>query len=308
MRSIARRLGYHGSVERIHRSINGVFRVESGPVIRIACTDPKLNHHVSHLADFFEAHELPAIRLHPQYRTPVEIFDTNATIWTDAGRQQKDSRADAKIIGKLLKIFHSMKVPNHIEIPKWDPLTDWEKRISNNQGLTESERCTLKRLIQLLKIEGQTINIQNTHLIHGDPEPSNLIWNGNEWIWCDFDTCRLGPIEADLAASWAGEFCFGRKDEWAKTLDGYGLSQSPQGPLWEYCQKIKLLSHVIGGLGHSTTKGNARSEFVRRLTDVAQLIENPTTNTKPQWTPFSKMTALDLENGISINALSNAQS
>jgi hypothetical protein len=92
-----------------------------------------------------------------------------------------------------------------------------------------------------------------------------------------------------LAASWAGEYCFGRDGEFAGTLLGYGLTSVPKGPVFDHAVHTKLLFHAIGGLPHAATEGFARGELTRRLNDVYK----GDFSERFDWTPFAEMVALD---------------
>lgn len=227
-------------------------------MVRIARSDamtfrvPKVVQVARWLAD----EDVPAVRLLPGVPAPVRAGTALATVWVDAGpgAEPPPSTAD---LGAVLRRLHALTPPSPA-LPRWDPLGDVRRRMSDAEALDPADRAFLEGLTDRVAADLGAVRYRlGTTVIHGDAHLGNLITTpSGEVIVCDFDSVCLGPAEWDLMPVAVGVLRFGHPPERQALLAAtYGVDVTR----WDgfealrAVRELKLVTSVLPVLASSPT-------------------------------------------------------
>ncbi|MEV0734173.1 phosphotransferase [Polymorphospora sp. NPDC050346] len=116
-------------------------------------------------------------------------------------------------------------------LPRWDPVSYARRRITDADGLPDTDRQILLDWCDRLAPRIDALHAQgSTTLIHGDAHVGNLLRDANgQPVLCDFDATSSGPWQADLVAVPVGEARFKRAGPTAALPPPTGMT-SPSIP------------------------------------------------------------------------------
>ncbi|WP_176968586.1 phosphotransferase enzyme family protein [Amycolatopsis xylanica] len=262
-------LGFDAQGARLLRfTNNAVYALDgAGVVIRIVGSRA-LRHRVGkvvRVAEHFERHGVPAIRLLPGVHQPLWIAGHLLTVWTevpDTGREP--TAAD---LAQLLRQVHALPPPD--DIPDWAPLDAVRARVADAEELDDGDRRFLLRRCAEVEAELAELDFALPRgLVHGDAHTGNVICGPSGPVLCDFDSACLGPREWDLTPMAVGRERFGDSEERYREFAGvYGFDVTswPGFSVLRAVRELKLTTSVLPIL---RSHPDVRDELRRRLDDL----------------------------------------
>jgi aminoglycoside phosphotransferase (APT) family kinase protein len=247
---------------------NAVYVLESAPVVLRIVGSRTLRHRAAKVvavAEHFERHGIPAIRLLPGVAQPLQVGEHVVTAWhyvEPAGRG-----ATAEDLGRLLRRVHALPPPP--DVGQWAPLVDVRARVADAEELDAGDRRFLLR--RCAEIEAALDELEfplPPALIHGDAHPGNVIVGPDGPVLCDFDSACVGPPEWDLTPLAVGRERFGDPaGRYRMLADVYGFDVAswPGFAVLRAARELKLTTSVLPILrSHPQVGGELR----RRLADL----------------------------------------
>ncbi|HVV23734.1 MAG TPA: aminoglycoside phosphotransferase family protein [Pseudonocardiaceae bacterium] len=248
---------------------NAVFRLRADPVVVRIAGSTALRHRVRKVVDvagWLADNGVPAVRLLPGVRQPVEVGDYLATVWEavpDSGRQ-----ATTKDLATLLKQVHELPTP-HIDLPSWEPLDDVRRRLGDAEELDPADRRFLEDRCERLAERLATLDYPLAPaVVHGDAHLGNLIAGPNGPVLCDFDSTCIGPPEWDLTPIPVGVHRFGSSRRAARQFArryGFDVVRWPGFAVLREVRELKLATSVLPIL---RSNPHVVPELRRRLASV----------------------------------------
>lgn len=219
-------------------------------MVRIA-TSAAMNHRlpkVVQVARWLEDTGVPAVRLLPGIPAPVAAGGARATVWVDVGPGAPPTPTAAEL-GAALRRLHALPPPGPA-LPRWDPLDDVRRRMSDAEALAADDRTFLEDLIGRVDAGLRTVRYRlPTAVIHGDAHLGNLIRRQDgQVVLCDFDSVSIGPAEWDLVPLALGTMRFGFPPSWhAQLADAYGTDVTAWDgwPVLRTVRELKLVTSVL---------------------------------------------------------------
>lgn len=248
---------------------NAVFRLATAPlVVRIVASNA-LRHRVNkvvRVATWLAENEVPAVRLAPGVRQPVQVGEYLATVWEavpEGGRQPR-----GRELGKLLRRIHELPEPA-TWLPSWHPLDDVRRRIGEADGLNAADLAFLLERCDEVAGRLATLELPSARsLLHGDAHLGNLIPSPAGPVLCDFDSSCYGPPEWDLTPLAVGVVRFGepvgRYRELVRTY-GVDVTELDGFQVLREVRELKLITSVLPIL---SSRPEVRPELFRRIGDV----------------------------------------
>ena len=298
LREICARAGLDDSgAILVKRTVNAVYRLpRAGAVVRItgsaamAHRAPKVVRVARWLAD----RDVPAVRLMPGVRAPVEAGGHIATVWVDAtprGRPVPGPAPDAADLAGLLRTLHGLgfglgfglgSPPSPPSppppLPRWDPLDDVRRRLSDAEILPLAGRRFLERRAERIGTALRSVHYAlPTTVIHGDAHLGNLIRaSDHRVLLCDFDATCLGPAEWDLVPVAVGRLRFGHDPRVHHALCaeyGFDVTAWDGFAVLRAVRELKLVTSVLPVLASSASVAaqfRTRLDSLRRGDDTAR--------------------------------------
>ncbi|MEC3982106.1 phosphotransferase family protein [Amycolatopsis sp. H20-H5] len=249
---------------------NAVYALADAPVVVRIVGSTKLRHRVGTVvlvAQHFERHDVPAIRLLPGVEQPLRVGEHLVTMWrrvADTGRL-----ATGADLASLLRKVHALPPPEGL--PDWAPFAAVRARVSDAEELGEGDRRFL--LERCAEVEAALAELDfplPRGLVHGDAYPGNIICGPDGPVLCDFDSSCVGPPEWDLTPLAVGRERFGdppgRYRSLAETY-GFDVTTWPGFTVLRAVRELKLTTSVLPILRSRPT---VRPELRRRLDDLRQ--------------------------------------
>ena len=212
---------------------------------------------VVRVARWLAAEQVPAVRLLPAVPAPVTVGGARATIWVDAG-PGGPRPPDGADLGQALRRLHALRPPPGLDLPRWDPMDDVRRRLSDAEALAPADRAFLEARTDEVTAALRTVRYRlPTTVIHGDAHLNNLITTlDGQVLLCDFDSVSLGPAEWDLIPVAVGRLRFGHPpDRHAQLAAGYGVDITTwEGfPVLRAVRELKLVTSVLPILASNPT-------------------------------------------------------
>lgn len=201
---------------------NAVFRLREHDVVVRIVLAPSLAHRaktVVSAAEWLAEHEVPAVRLLPGVHQPVVAGGYVATLWQAVPEVGEPT---GEHLGELLRRLHALPAPS--TLPRWDPVADVHRKVTDAEELGSSDREFLLRRCESL---GRRLTEQRFRLpwsvVHGDAHLGNLIVGPDGPVLCDLDSMCLGPAEWDLTPLAVGRLRMGHPpDRYRELMAAYG--------------------------------------------------------------------------------------
>jgi len=240
---------------------------------------------VVQVARWLATQDVPAVRLFPGVPAPVRAAGALATIWCDASPGGRPPSAapppSSADLGRMLRRLHSL-VPPLPALPRWDPLDDVRRRMSDAEALPPADRVFLANLTERVAADLRTVDYQlPPTVIHGDAHLGNLIRTpSGEVVVCDFDAVSIGPPEWDLTPVAVGTARFGYPSWWQPLLAasyGFDVTRWDGFPVLRAVRELKLVTSVLPILASNPT---AAAQFRVRLDSLRS------GDTTVRWSPY----------------------
>ncbi|WP_349305860.1 phosphotransferase [Pseudofrankia sp. DC12] len=211
---------------------------------------------VVQVARWLAAEGVPAVRLLPGVPAPIRAGEALATAWVDVG-PDTEPPPDTADLGAMLRRLHALEPPRPA-LPRWDPLDDVRRRMSDAEALAPDDRVFLEELIDQVAAGLRTIRYRlGTTVIHGDAHLGNLIrGSSGQVVVCDFDSVCLGPAEWDLMPVAVGLLRFGHPPERQNLLAaayGVDVTEWDGFEVLRAVRELKLVTSVLPILASSPT-------------------------------------------------------
>jgi hypothetical protein len=257
-----------GGARLIRFTNNAVYVLESAPVVLRIVGSRALRHRAAKVvavAQHFEQHGIPAIRLLPGAPQPLQVGEHVVTAWHYIEPARR--RATAKDLGRLLRRVHAL--PPLPDAGEWAPLSDVRSRVADAEELDAGDRRFLLR--RCAEVEAALSELEfplPSALIHGDAHPGNVIVGPDGPVLCDFDSSCAGPPEWDLTPLAVGRERFGDPAGRYRLLaDVYGFDVTawPGFAVLRAARELKLTTSVLPILRSHPQVG---TELRRRLADL----------------------------------------
>ncbi|MPY79054.1 MAG: phosphotransferase [Actinophytocola sp.] len=247
---------------------NAVYLLASAPVVVRIVGSETLRHRVAKavaVAEHFERHDVPAVRLYPGIEQPVSAGEHVATVWWRVCEQRV--RSAPATLARLLRQVHALPVPDGM--PGWSPLTDVRSRVADAEQLDLADRRFLLDRCDEVQAKLDALDFPlPPALVHGDAHLANVLVGEDGSVLCDFDSSGFGPPEWDLMPVALGVLRFGEPMAVYRELaDVYGFDVVA----WEgfevlrAARELKLTTSVLPIL---RSHPGVRPEFQRRLGDL----------------------------------------
>jgi hypothetical protein len=247
---------------------NAVYALAGAPVVVRIVGSTKLRHRVGtvvRVAEHFERHGVPAIRLLSGFDQPLRIGEHLVTVWhrvPEIGRL-----ATARDLALLLRRVHALPPPSGLA--EWAPFAAVRARVSDAEELDEGDRQFL--LERCAEVEAALAELDfplPRGLVHGDAYPGNVINGPDGPVLCDFDSSCVGPPEWDLTPLAVGRERFGDPPgRYRQLADTYGFDVTtwPGFAVLRAVRELKLTTSVLPIL---RSHPRVRPELRRRLDDL----------------------------------------
>jgi hypothetical protein len=247
---------------------NAVYALADAPVVVRIVGSVALRHRVGkvvRVAEHFELHEVPAIRLLSGVDQPLSIGEHLVTVWKKVPYTGRE--ATAGDLATLLRQVHALPPPDGFAT--WTPLDAVRARVSDAEELSDRDRSfLLERCVELETALDQLEFALPRGLVHGDAHPGNVIRGPDGPVLCDFDSSCVGPPEWDLTPLAVGRERFGDPAGRYRLLVetyGFDVTSWPGFPVLRAVRELKLTTSVLPILrSHPTVRGELR----RRLDDL----------------------------------------
>jgi hypothetical protein len=260
---------------------NAVFHLPSEAVVVRIATTSTLFHRVAKVvavANWLAGTEIVAVELDGRFAQPLRAAGALATVWhhIQPTAPHPGPRDLARVIGR----WHRQRVPP-LGLPVWNPVADARLRLSDAEGLDQSDHAYLLEWYDELEAALSAINpVLPVGVIHGDAHTGNLIRapDGGVSI-ADFDNTCIGPREWDLVPVACGASRFGAPDRHRAFVDVYGhdVTRSPNWPVLRAARELQMVTSVVPVL---TSNPAIAAQFRHRL----QSIRNGDDNAR--WQPY----------------------
>jgi hypothetical protein len=228
---------------------NAVFRLARVPgVVRIAGSSAVRERigTVVQVATWLAEQDVPAVRLWPNIRQPVEAAGYQATIWQLV--PSTDARPTGAELADLLRRFHTLPTPP-FALPAWHPFEEIRQRLAESEGLEPNDEAFLLRRCDELETELAHVRyVLPPGVIHGDPFLGNLIPSPAGPVLCDFDSTCFGPREWDLTPMAVGKLRFNyENDDHTPLAARYGFDVTTWDgfPVLRRIRELKLVTSVV---------------------------------------------------------------
>lgn len=264
---------------------NAVWRLTTAPIVVRMATTPALLHRtptVIAAARWLAGHQAPAVRL-AELPQPLTATDGTGAAWTATtwhAESEQELEPTGWDLGVLLRTVHSLPAPED-PLPRWDPLADIRRRLSDAEDLADSDREVLHRLVDELARDLATVRYAlPPGPIHGDAHLGNLIPTARGVVLCDFDSCAMGPREVDLVPTAVGQLRFRRSPRTQQELvDAYGTDVTSWSgwPVLRRLRELKLVTSALPILASQPEIADRWRERMRSLRD----------GDERRWTPYS---------------------
>jgi aminoglycoside phosphotransferase (APT) family kinase protein len=272
----------------VKRTVNAVYRLpRAGAVVRITGS-AAMTHRVAkvvRVAGWLAERRAPAVRLMPGVAAPIEAGGFVATVWVDAtplGIPPAGPPPQTGDLAALLRTLHTLDPPPRQPLPRWDPLDDVRRRLSDAEGLPAVDRRFLERMTDRVDAALGTVRYALPRtIVHGDAHLGNLIRAADgQVLLCDFDATSVGPAEWDLVPVAVGRLRFGHDPRAHRELaSGYGFDVTAWGgfAVLRAVRELKLVTSVLPVLASSST---VAAQFRVRIDSLRSGDETV------RWTPY----------------------
>jgi aminoglycoside phosphotransferase (APT) family kinase protein len=267
--AVCRTLGVdHRGAKLLRFTNNAVYALASIPAVVRIVGSHALRHRaykVVAVAEHFERHNVPAVRLYPGVRQPIVVGDDVATVWQWV--PPVGCQPTAGDLARLLTQLHALPRPR--QVARWAPLDDVLARLLDAEELDAADRRFL--LDRCHEVDEQLRRLEfplGRALLHGDAHLGNVLAAADGPVLCDFDSAAVGPRVWDLVPVAVGVQRFGEPvDVYRELAEAYGfdvLSWSGY-PVLRAARELKLTTSVLPSL---RSHPEVRPELRRRLDDL----------------------------------------
>lgn len=266
---VCRKLGVdHRGAKLLRFTNNAVYALASVPAVVRIVGSHALRHRVYKVvavAEHFEQHDVPAVRLYPGVPQPIVVGEDVATVWRWVPHARR--RPAARDLARLLAQVH--RLPRPREVARWAPLDDVRARLVDAEELDPADRRFL--LDRCGEVNEQLRGLDfplGEALLHGDAHLGNVLPSDEGPVLCDFDSAAVGPREWDLVPVAVGVQRFGEPvDVYRELADRYGFDvlSWPGYPVLRAVRELKLATSVLPSL---RSNPEVRPELRRRLDDL----------------------------------------
>jgi aminoglycoside phosphotransferase (APT) family kinase protein len=270
LRAVCAEFGLDPVGARLLRNVNNaVFQLARDPVVVRLVTLPSYVPRATlaaTAATVFAEHDVPAIRLVPGVRQPVQVGEHVATVWQSVARTGPlPGGAD---LASLLRAVHSVPLPCRA-LPAWDPLTGFDNRVRHTTTMAVADRdFLLCRSAQLAAAVAELQFPLPTAVLHGDAHLGNVIPGPDRAVLCDFDSCAVGPPEWDLTPVAVSRVRFARpaahQRDFIKTY-GFDVRDWDGFEVLHGIRDLKLVAGVFPRAGSSPAR---QAEYDRRMASL----------------------------------------
>lgn len=270
LRAVCVELGLDPAGARLLRNVNNaVFRLARDPVVIRLVTLPSYVPRARlavAAATVFAEHDVPAIRLLPGVRQPVQADEHVATVWQSV--PPTGSLPGGADLASLLQAVHAVPLPCRA-LPDWDPLADFDNRMRHTTTMAAADRdFLLGRSAQLAAAVAELQFALPTAVLHGDAHLGNVIPGPERPVLCDFDSCAVGPPEWDLTPVAVGGVRFRRPAAHQRDfIETYGFDvRNWDG--FEVLHGIRDLKLIAGVFPRVGSPPAVQAEFDRRMASL----------------------------------------
>lgn len=269
LRAVCSELGLDPMGARLLRNVNNaVFRLARNPVVVRLVTLPSYIPRAElavAAATVFAEHGVPAIRLLPGIRQPVQADRYVATVWQAV--PPIGPRPGGADLARLLRAVHAVPPPCRA-LPDWDPLTDFDNRVWDTTMTRTDRAFLLHRSAELAAAVAELHFALPTAVLHGDAHLGNVIPGPDGPVLCDFDSCSVGPPEWDLTPIAVADVRFSRPAAHQRDFtQAYGFDvRTWEG--FEVMHGIRDLKLIAGVFPRADSTAAVQAEFDRRMASL----------------------------------------
>ncbi|WUV79706.1 aminoglycoside phosphotransferase family protein [Streptomyces sp. NBC_01476] len=251
---------------------NALFRLERRPVIvRIARSveylgAARLEVRVSR---WLAAEGFPASRVVENVEQAVVVSGHPVTFWHLI--EEGDRAATYGELGAVLRELHALRVPDSLDLPRFDPLGRSALRIERAVGIPAEDRAFLRK--RHAELSGRLPELRLTlplGPVHGDAHTNNLMVDRQGRVHLiDFETFCHDHGEWDLMVTaheydrlgWVSD------EQYAAFSGAYGrdLREWPGFDTLCAVQEFKMTTWLMQNIGESST---TREEYKRRIASL----------------------------------------
>ncbi|GAA4895921.1 phosphotransferase enzyme family protein [Streptomonospora salina] len=233
-------------------------------VVRIAGSAPVRDRAttVVNVARWLAEHEVPAVRLLPGVEQPVMVGVHAATLWHYT--EPSGPAPGGADLGRILHRIHSLPPPA-FDLPRWDPVPKFRRRIDDAEGLPAGDRDWLRSRCDELDAELTRLDYAlHPGAIHGDAFVGNLIPGPDGPVICDFDSVSVGPREWDLTPAAVGKVRMDyAEDAHTPLAAGYGFDVM-DWPGFATLRRVRELQLVTSVLPNLVSNPGLREQWEHR--------------------------------------------
>jgi hypothetical protein len=270
MSAVCAELGLEPAGARLLRHANNaVFQLAREPVVIRLVTLPSYVPRARlavTAATVFAEHDVPAVRLLPGVRQPVQAGEHVATVWQSV-RPTGPAPGGADL-ARLLRAVHAVPLPCRA-LPAWDPLTSFDNRVRHTTTMSAADRdFLLCRSTELAAAAAELRFALPTAVLHGDAHLGNVIPGPDRPVLCDFDSCAIGPAEWDLTPVVVGTMRYSKPAVHQRNfIETYGFDVRDWDG-FEVLHGIRDLKLIAGVFPRVGSPPDVQVEFDRRMASL----------------------------------------
>lgn len=249
---------------------NAVYRLTSPVVVRIARADrlSEMKRTVA-VARWLASVGYPAVRALSADQ-PMVIDGSAATFWE--ALPDGDTYASAAQVAHVLVRLHSLRWPDGVDLPEFDPLGPIARRLDSGTWLSADDRTFLTERLDLLRGRYAELDfVLPRGVIHGDANVGNVLVDGDgQPVVIDLDSFAVGPREWDLiqTAIFYDRFGWHSQEEYRSFVEVYGfdIMQWPGYPVLRDIRELHMVSWLIQNAADServATEARKRIDSLR---------------------------------------------
>jgi aminoglycoside phosphotransferase len=251
---------------------NALFRLASHPVIvRVARTAdylPSVRNEVE-VSRWLAQEGFPAARVVEDLEQPLMVDGCPVTFWHLI--RESERKATYGELGTVLRELHSLRRPEHLNLPRYDAFGRSDLRIEKVAGIPDDDRKFLRKRGRELRERLASLHFELPKgPVHGDAHGDNLMvdQNGNA-ILIDFENFCCDHPEWDLMVTateydsmgWASD------SDYAAFVDAYAwdLRQWPGFATLRAIQEFKMTTWLMQNVNENA---DVADEYARRIASL----------------------------------------
>ncbi|WP_280508709.1 phosphotransferase enzyme family protein [Nocardia flavorosea] len=219
---------------------------------------------------------IPAVQAVETLPQPIVVDDQPVTWWQLIPDHRPATPAE---LGTALAHLHTLTPPTTFDLPRYQPFTGLEERITTAATLNDDDRQWLAQHYATLRQRYEQLPpVTRTSVIHGDAWQGNLVVpRSGVPTFLDLDKVSLGRPEWDLVQLAVDHTDFTRIDTtdyeaFVTAYGGYDMTGTPEFRIYADIQELRWTAFAISLSHHNLT---AQVQTAHRIAGIRGSIPKP---------------------------------